>query len=107
MKLSLSTAAIATLFLVSSAMAAPVTETTSTNQTVSLPVASITISNPSLSPPPAATIGDTMSGTTALASITIQGHDATTAQSTSGSEHRLMGAAIALPIAVLSALTLI
>lgn len=107
MKFSAISTVIATVFFFSSVMTAPIAEETAfSSNSTDLPKASITISNPSVVPPPAVTIADTMSGTTAIASITIKGHDVS-AQSVSGSRHNFVGPAIALPIAIISAITLV
>lgn len=65
---------------------------------------SITISNPSVGPPPSATIADAMSGSTAIASITVKGHEASS-QSISGTESMFKSPSIAaLAITIASAL---
>ncbi|CAO3657610.1 unnamed protein product [Mucor hiemalis] len=93
------------VLLVSSVLAMPLSQdVVSSNSTEISPKASITISKPSVNPPPSVTLADTMSGSTAIASITLQGHDAT-AQSVSGSESIFRSpSAAALSLAIVTAL---
>lgn len=102
MKFSIA-AIITNVMLVSSVLAMPLSQdAVSLNSTDNSP--SITISNPSVSPPASATIADTMSGSTAIASITIKGHEASS-QSISGSESMLKSPSVAaMAITIISVL---
>lgn len=87
-----------TLLFASSIMAAPVAES-------NLPSASIGVTNITAPSSTAKPINDAMSGAIATASISVDGQNVT-AQS-SGSERTFIGASMALPIAVISAIFLI
>lgn len=99
-------ALIATLLLLSSVLAAPVTDDSTVN--VPLPSASISFVNSMASttsnPVAAKTLADAMSGTTATASISLTGQNVTAQNS--GASHTYAGFAI-LPFAIASALFLI
>jgi hypothetical protein len=93
-------------------MSAPINDVSSLNSSsVALPQSSIVIVNaasnaatPTLNQPPAVTLADAMSGTTATASITILGQNST-AQS-SGSTIFIGVPSVALPIAIVSSILL-
>jgi hypothetical protein len=112
MKFSTAPLFSAALLISSGIMAAPFTESASMNNT--LAEASIAVINstvtasatPTTTQPAAITVADAMSGTTATASISIIGQNVT-AQSSGSERTDFVGAtAIALPIAVISALCL-
>ena len=105
MKSSCSAIIFFALFLISVALAAPVTD----NTAVPLPKASISITNSTVAPPsstsnpaPAHTLADAMSGTTATASISIIGQPA----QVSGAGSTVYNIAAILPIAIVSAVFL-